>query len=96
MSVQLLNVHKFSSKAGKRFCIIQYLRPINQREKDNGYFGEFISVEQFLPEDCIDKVNASDVGKEIEFVYDVIDGKAYLKDIKVLKILDNTKTFSSL
>lgn len=61
------------------------MRPINQKERDNGYFGDLISVEQFLPETCIDKLNASDVGKEIEMIYDVVDGKAYLNDIKVLK-----------
>lgn len=85
MSVQLLNIHKFTSKAGKSYCIIQYLRPINSAERKNGYFGELISVEQFLPESCIDSLNAQDVGKNIELVYEVVDGKAYLIDIKVLK-----------
>ena len=81
--VQLLNIHNFhSSKTNKDYSVIQVLRSITQRERDNGYLGESISEEIFLPDSLIHVLNSSDIGSMINLSYEVIGGKANLVNIE--------------
>lgn len=80
--VQLLNIHNFhSSKTNKDYSVIQVLRPITQRERDNGYLGDSISEEIFLPDSLIHVLNVSDIGTQIDLIYEVVGGKANLVNI---------------
>ena len=48
---RLVNVHNFHSNAKNRdYSIIQIERPLTTREKNNGYVGETIFEEVFLPD----------------------------------------------
>lgn len=81
--MKLLNIHDFHSSAkNKDYEVIQVLRPLTVREKNQGYFGSEISEEIFLPDDLLGKLSVSDIGKDIDLVYEVIGGKANLVDIK--------------
>ena len=81
--MKLLNIHNFHSTAkNKDYSIIQVIRPLSVREKNLGYFGSEISEEVFLPDDLLGKLSVSDIGKEIDLVYEVVGGKANLVDIK--------------
>lgn len=80
---KLLNIHNFHSTAkNKDYSIIQVVRPLSVREKNQGYFGSEISEEIFLPDYLLGKLSVSDIGKEIDLVYEVVGGKANLVDIK--------------
>lgn len=80
---KLLNVHNFhSNKTNKDYSIIQILRPISVSERNQGYLGDTISEEVFLPDELVGSVGLNDIGTDIDLVYDVIGGKAYLVNIK--------------
>lgn len=80
---KLLNIHNFHSSAkNKDYSIIQIIRPLSVREKNQGFLGSEISEEIFLPDDLLGKLSVSDIGKEIDLVYEVVGGKANLVDIK--------------
>lgn len=80
--VQLLNIHKFHSNAkNKDYCVIQVLRALTVREKNQGYFGDNISEEIFLPDDLVNVLSVSDIGSNINLEYEVFGGKANLVNI---------------
>lgn len=85
MKAVLLNLRKFhSTKKEKDYCVIQVLRDITQGERNRGYFGKQVSEEHFLPDNLVNKLDNSHVGKNLDLVYEVIGGKANLVDINIL------------
>lgn len=80
---KILNVHNFhSNKTNKDYSIIQILRPISTRERNQGYLGDTISEDVFLPDNLVGSVGLSDIGHDIELVYEVVGGKANLVNIQ--------------
>lgn len=83
---KLINVHNFhSNKQNKDYSVIQVLRDITQRERDNGYIGDVILEEIFLPDNLVNVLGLSDINQELDLQYSVIGGKAILDNIVVLK-----------
>lgn len=81
---QLVNIHRFhSDKKNKDYEIIQVCRDLSQRELNNGYVGISIFEEIFLPDCLVGVLSDKEVGKEIELIYNVFNGKAELAHIKV-------------
>lgn len=82
MKVTLLNIHNFhSNNKNKDYSVIQIIRPLNVREKNNGYLGDSIGEQIFLPDDLVGSLNSSDIGTVIELEYEVFGGKAQLINI---------------
>ena len=80
---RLVNVHNFHSNAKNRdYSIIQIERPLTAREKNNGYVGDTIFEEVFLPDLLIGVVGRADINTEINLLYEVVGGKANLVNIE--------------
>ena len=80
---RLVNVHNFHSNAKNRdYSIIQIERPLTSREKNNGYIGDTIFEEVFLPDNLIGSVGLADIGTDINLLYEVVGGKANLINIE--------------
>lgn len=80
--MQLINIHRFhSDNKNKDYEVIQLLRPLTAREKNNGYVGSGIFEEKFLPDNLIGQLSNSDIGTEIELIYEVYGNKAELVEI---------------
>lgn len=78
----ILNIHNFhSSKQNKDYTILLIQRELYDSERKNGYIGEFTTEEVFLPDELTGMFGSKDIGHEIERVYSVIGGKAYLENI---------------
>lgn len=81
---QLVNIHNFhSDKKNKDYSIIQICRDITERERNQGYIGVSIFEEIFLPDNLVGVLSEKEIGKEIELLYNVYNGKAELMHIKV-------------
>lgn len=81
---QLLNIHRFhSDKKNKDYEIIQIVRDMTERERSNGFVGLQVFEEHFLPDALVGVLSDKEIGKEIELLYDVYNGKAELAHIKV-------------
>lgn len=81
---QLINIHHFhSDKKNKDYEIIQIVRDLTERERLNGFVGLQIFEEIFLPDSLVGVLSDKEIGKEIELLYDVYNGKAELAHIKV-------------
>lgn len=81
---QLVNIHNFhSDKKNKDYSIIQICRDITEREHAQGYIGLSIFEEIFLPDSLVGVLSDKEIGKEIELLYDVHNGKAELMHIKL-------------
>lgn len=80
---KLLNLHRFhSSKKNKDFCIIQVLESPTSRQISQGYVGNFICQDIFLPDELVNVLSEKDIEKDIELVYEVSCGNASLVDIR--------------
>lgn len=82
MECKLLNVHNFHSNAkNKDYSIIQIIRHLSSREKNQGYIGSEIGQEIFLPDALVGSVGLSDIGTTLDLVYEVYGNKAELVEI---------------
>ena len=82
---RLLGYKKFTSKAGKKTCVAVVALPPTQFEIDKyGFVGENVRDNVFMPDSQIDLLTPSDIGKELEFSYEVDTyGKSHLSKITV-------------
>lgn len=80
---KLVGFRRFTSKKnGKDYCVAEVVTPFNQRELNAGAIGS--KTEQvFMPENQYDLLKASDVGKELQFDYELSGGRAYLVNVTV-------------
>lgn len=81
---QLVNIHNFhSDKKNKDYSVIQIVRDLTERERNQGYIGLQRFEEIFLPDCLVGVLSEKEIGNEIELLYDVYNGKAELAHIKV-------------
>lgn len=80
---KLVGYKKFKSKKGNECCVISVVTPYNQRSLDNGCVGSK-TEEVFLPENCFNLLQPSDIGCDLNLVYECSGGRAYLVDIEVV------------
>lgn len=80
----LVGYKRFNSKDGKkRYCVAEIVSEFSQREASNGSVGSK-AEEVFLPEDKVDYLNPSHIGKEIKFDYELTGGRAYIVDVSII------------
>lgn len=80
----LVGFKRFNSKDGKkRYCVAEVVSEFSQRENSNGSVGSK-AEEIFLPEEKVDYLNASHIGKEIKFEYELSGGRAYIVDVSII------------
>ena len=79
---RLIGYRKFTSKKNVEYCVASVEMACSQRDVANGYVGSKVD-EVFLPE--VDLLTPNDIGKEVEIVYSISGGRAYVDDFRVLK-----------
>lgn len=81
---RLLGYRKFTSKAGKETCVAVVALPPTPWEKNNGFVGENVKSDIFIPDDCISLITPDAIGKELVCDYVINDyGKPELKKVSV-------------
>ena len=80
----LVGYKRFNSKDGKkRYCVAEVVSEFSKHEISTGSVGSK-AEEVFLPEDKVDYLNPSHIGKEIKFEYELSGGRAYIVDVSVI------------
>lgn len=80
---KLVGFKRFTSKKGKRYCVIHLVTPYGQRDLDDGCFGSQ-AEDIFLPDDLFDLLTVKDLNKDVEVIYEISSGRAFVTDLKVL------------
>lgn len=79
---RLLGYRKFTSKAGKLTCVAVVAISPTEWEKNNGFVGENVKDDLFIPDSCIGLMTPDAIGKELDCHYEVNDyGKPELKEV---------------
>lgn len=81
---KLIGYRRFTSKKNVEFCVASIMVPCSQRDIVNGYTGNRVD-EVFMPNGMVDLLTPQDIGKEVEIMYSVSGGRAYVDDFRVLK-----------
>lgn len=81
---KLIGYRKFTSKKNQEFCVANVMLPCSDRDLANGYVGNRVD-ETFLPDNMVDYLKPQDVDKEVEILYSVSGGRAYVDDFRVLR-----------
>lgn len=80
----LVGYKRFTSKTGKPLCIAIILNPFNEQSNARGSYG--CDCEQvFVPAEQYDYLTVNDIGLPVETSYDVINGRAYMREITVIR-----------
>lgn len=82
MNGTLVGFKRFKSKAGKDLCVANVVTPYNQRDLEKGYSGSD-AQQIFLPEHQVNMLTDKDVGKTVQLLYEVSNGRAYLTEFVV-------------
>lgn len=81
---KLVGYKKFvSKKNGKTYCVAEVVQDLSAREIENGSVGQKVD-EIFLPEDKLDLLKITDIGKELTLDYELSGGRAYLVNVTVV------------
>lgn len=83
MKGQLIGYRRFRSKKGSPLCLANVLVPYSERDLSNGAAGSRVD-EIFLPDNRVDLLQPKDVGKQVEVLHEVVGGRAFVEDFKVL------------
>lgn len=80
----LVGYKRFTSKKGNPLCLAVILNPFDEKSNERGSFG--CDCEQvFVPAEQYDYLTVNDIGLPVETRYDVINGRAYLREIIVAR-----------
>lgn len=83
MASRLVGYRRFTSKKnGKEYCVASVVSDLTDVEKNNGYVGQK-TEEIFLPEEQVDFLNPSHIGKEMLCEYTISSGRAFLNKVTV-------------
>ena len=84
MSSVLVGFKRFNGKKdGKCYCVAEVVSDYSVREKTNGCVGRKVE-EIFLPEEKVEYLNESHLGKEVKLEYELSGSRAYLVDFEVV------------
>lgn len=84
MKKKLIGFKRFTSKKDKPLCIAIVATPFNERQNDQGSYG-CDAESLFLPAELYDYLTPEDLGKEVTTDYDIVSGRAYLRNFTVLR-----------
>lgn len=79
MVAKLLGYKPGVSKSNRPYMMAFVSSPYNPRECSEGAVGEKVET-VFIPEGAQSKIMPPDVGHEIDLVFEISGGKAYLQD----------------
>lgn len=77
---KVLGYRKFNSKTGKPCCIVTVSYPYPDRDLQYGACGNK-TEESWIPEELQSIVTPQIIGKTAEFTYDVVNGRAYIREV---------------
>ena len=83
MEREIIGYSKFTSKKGNQCCILRFVRDVTDNEKNFGSYG-MKAEEIFVPENQINLVNESILGKKLVLNYTCNEfGAARLENISI-------------
>lgn len=85
MGKKLFGFKRFESKSGKKMCIAYVGMPFNRDRVDEGSAAGYEVDSLFMPNDQYDYLQESDVDKEVTTDYDIVGGRAYLRNLTVIR-----------
>lgn len=84
MKKKLIGFKRFTSRKGNPLCVAIIATAFDKQQNERGSFGcDAESV--FLPSEQYDYLNADDLGKEVSTQYDMVGGRAYLRELTVAR-----------
>ncbi len=87
----LVGIKRFQSKKnGKNYCVAVVITPFTEAQQKNGSIG-CAAYEEFLPDEFYGYLQQSDIGLPIDFSYDVVNNRAYVRDVKVSRPVSPAK-----
>lgn len=79
---KLVGYRTFTSKKGKPCCVANIISEFTPADNERGSYGsEVQSV--FLPDNQTDILSPKDIGKDVDLSYNIVNGRAFLKDFIV-------------
>lgn len=79
---KLVGFKKFTSKKGNPLCVAIVMTPFDSKANERGSYG--CDVESvFLPQEQIDYLIPTDIGKPVDLNYNIVGGRAFLTQITV-------------
>lgn len=82
MEKKLAGYKRFTSKKGNPLCVAVVMTPFDAKANERGCYGA--DVESiFLPQEQIDYLVPTDIGKPVNLVYNISGGRAYLTEFSV-------------
>ena len=84
MSKTLVGFKRFKSKKGNPLCVAIITVPFDAKANERGSYG--YDVESvFVPAEQYDYLTTDDLGKPVTTQYDIVGGRAYLREITVTR-----------
>lgn len=84
MAKTLVGFKRFNSKKGSPLCIAIIAAPFDSAANERGSFGsDMESV--FVPAEQFSYLTPDDIGKPVTTQYDIVNGRAYLREISVTR-----------
>lgn len=84
MKKKLIGFKRFTSKKGTPLCVAIIATAFDKQQNERGSYGcDAESV--FLPSEQYDYLSADDLGKEVTTAYDIVGGRAYLRELIVAR-----------
>lgn len=80
---KIVGYKRFKSKKGQDLCIATVVSPYSQRDLDRGCVGSR-SEDVFLPDSLVNMLEPKHIDKNVEISYDIVGGRVYVSDFKVL------------
>lgn len=84
MNSKIVGFKRFTSKAGKDFCVANVVTPYTDREKERNNCNGNKVQEVFLPDELYNYLGESDIGKECRLDYELSGNRAYLVGFSVV------------
>lgn len=79
----LVGYKRFKSKKGNEVCMASVSTPFSPAENGRGCYGDDVQT-VFMPENQLDYLQPSDIGKEVKLSYSISSGRAFLVDFVVV------------
>ncbi|MCM1185003.1 MAG: hypothetical protein NC251_13455 [Lachnoclostridium sp.] len=84
MQGKLVGFKRFKSKKGNDLCLANIETPFSPSDIARGCVGSDVQG-VFVPDDQYDLLTEKDIGKTVELVYSINNGRAYLEELRMLK-----------
>ena len=82
MKAKLVGYKRFKSKKGNDLCVANVEVPFTPAENSRGSIGSDVQS-VFLPDNKLDLLKEDDIGKNVDLVYSIVNGRAFLEDFIV-------------